>query len=350
MIRVGLIGLGMMGAVHLDAYRRRSDARVVAVADRNKARLRGDEDVASNLGVGDGSSLLDDVATYSDGKQLINDAEVDVVDICVPTPGHHELAAHALRAGRHVLLEKPVSRTHEEGLDLIEVASGASGIIMPAMCMRFWPGWEWLKQTIDSRRYGRVLSAFFQRLSPHPGGPFYSDSEASGGAALDLHIHDSDFIRHCFGSPSSVSSLAHSNPSNELDYISTQYHYPDGPAVVAEGGWSLVAGHPFMMRYRVDFEGANADYDFGRSDPLLVTTQGCRDPIPLDPGTGYDHEIDYFLRCVRSSVSPEVVTLRDGVAAVRLVEFEVASAHCGRHIAVDDLLTGGSLAVATQTR
>ncbi len=335
MTRVGLIGLGMMGSVHMDCYRKRPDAQVVAVADRDVERLRGDTSVTSNLGVGDSMALPDGVIAYTDGARLIEEATVDLIDICVPTPGHRVLAEQALLAGRHVLLEKPVTRTHDEGLALLETAAGARGLIMPAMCMRFWPGWAWLKESVDSQRYGRVLSANFQRLSPHPDGPFYSDPEACGGAALDLHIHDTDFVRYCFGDPSSVRSLGYRHPTEEIDYLSTQYCYPSGPVVVAEGGWSLVDGHPFQMRYRVDFEHANADFDFNRDVPLFLTTADGRVPIELPEGTGYDHEIDYFLECIRRGDQPEVVTLRDGVAAVRLVEFEAASVECGRPIPIE---------------
>src|SRR2546421_102455 len=78
-------------------------------------------------------------------------------------------------------------------------ARAKSGVLaMPAMCIRFWPGWTWLKRAIEERRFGRVLAARFQRLASHPGGAFYSNADASGAAALDLHIHDTDFVRFCF--------------------------------------------------------------------------------------------------------------------------------------------------------
>ena len=93
--------------------------------------------------------------------ELIARPEVDVVDICVPTPDHHEIALAALRAGKHVICEKPLARTAAIAGQIADLAEQSKSFFMTAMCMRFWPQWAWLKQAVVERRYGKVLSAHF---------------------------------------------------------------------------------------------------------------------------------------------------------------------------------------------
>jgi predicted dehydrogenase len=118
------------------------------------------------------------------------------VSICTPTDSHIELAMTALAAGRHVLVEKPVALRSAEVARLAQAAAPAGRVCMPAMCMRFWPGWEWLKERIEAGEFGRVRSATFQRVGAPPDwSAFYGDYARSGGPLHDLHIHDADFIR-----------------------------------------------------------------------------------------------------------------------------------------------------------
>jgi predicted dehydrogenase len=135
--------------------------------------------------------------------ELIADPSVQVVDICLPATLHLPYALAAREAGKHVLVEKPLARTFAVAKRIADAAERTRGFSMPAMCMRFWPGWTWLKQVIDDKAYGSVRYAHFHRVASRHGGRFDADGQASGGAVLDLHIHDADFILWCFGVPSS---------------------------------------------------------------------------------------------------------------------------------------------------
>jgi len=340
MTRVGVIGLGMMGGTHLDAYAKRDDVTVVAVADKDPKRLSGEETAKGNVeGQAQGAFDLQaqGLRRHDEASDLIADTEIDLVDICLITPLHAHYAVEALEAGRHVLIEKPLARTYSDAMRIVEAARSASGFSMCAMCMRFWPGWDWLKETVDSRAYGAVLSASFRRVAEHPGGPFYSDGEANGGAALDLHIHDADFVQHLFGLPTAVRCTGYSRITSGLDHLVTCYEYgtPGRPMVTAEGGWAMAAGFPFSMGYTVNFEEATAVFDMAATNPLnlYVAGEDVR-AIPLASGMGYDYEIGYFLDCIRKGEAPEVVTLEDAANAVRLVEAEVESARTGQPVAL----------------
>lgn len=330
MIQVGVIGLGMMGLTHLDVYAGSKTAKVTAVADADPGRRNGTVKARGNVeGQAEGRFDVASVKGYADAMELIHDPNVQMVDICLPTPLHKKFAIAALEAGRHVLVEKPLARTSADAFDIADAADRAfekcGALAMPAMCMRFWPGWTWLKQAVAEQRYGKVLSARFTRLASHPGGAFYQSAEASGAAALDLHIHDTDFVRYCFGRPKSVRSVGYSKVTTGIDHLLTHYIYDDIPLVTAEGGWCMAAGFPFQMRYHVNFAGATAVFDASAESPLMLYQEGKSEAIALGKEIGYHEEIEYFLNCIAKKQRPQTVTLRDAAEAVKMVEEEVES-------------------------
>ena len=334
MINVGVIGLGMMGLTHLDVYAGSETAKVVAVADADAGRRSGTVKARGNVeGQAEGRFDVASVKGYADGMELIHDPNVQMVDICLPTPLHKKFAIAALEAGKHVLVEKPLARTSADASAIADAADRAfeesGSLAMPAMCMRFWPGWTWLKQIVTDQPYGKVLSAKFTRLASHPGGAFYQSAEASGAAALDLHIHDTDFIRYCFGSPQSVRSTGYSKVTGGIDHLLSHYLYDDIPLVTAEGGWCMADGFPFQMRYHVNFERATAVFDASAEAQLMLYQDGKSEAVTLDKKNGYQGEIEYFLHCISTKHRPQTVTLRDAAEAVRLVEAEVESIKTG---------------------
>jgi len=327
MVRVGVIGLGVMGSTHLDAYSRVPDAEVIAIADRDPARLRGETKSEGNIeGQAEGGFDFSNAKQYAEGTDLIHDPDVDMVDICLATPLHAQFAIEALEAGKHVLIEKPFARTSDEAKRILDVAAKSKGKAMCAMCMRFWPGWDWLKDAVDSGRYGKVLSVVFRRVGEHPGGPFYSNGELSGGAILDLHIHDADFVQHLFGVPNKVSSYGYKKNTDHIDHVTTIYHYPDGPHVVAEGGWVMTKGFEFAMTYCVNFDKATAVFDISKDNPLTLYEAG-KDPVTVElkPGMGYTPQLAYFIDCIQSDRAPKRVTLKDAAQSILLIEAEVRS-------------------------
>ncbi len=335
MVQVGVIGLGMMGATHLGVYAKRDDVDVVAVAEKNPDLLHGKAQAEGNIeGQAQRGADLSTAAKYAEGLDLIADARVQLVDICLPTPLHVPFVTAALDAGKHVLIEKPLARTHADAMKIVEAAAQSDRVVMCAMCMRFWPGWAWLKRAIDEGRYGRVLAAHFRRLASHPGGPFYSSAEACGGAILDLHIHDTDFVQYCFGKPDAVTSAGYAHPTEGIDHVFTRYEYDGGPMVTAEGGWAMAPGFGFVMQYTVNFERATAVFDLAGEHTLKLFESGRVEHVELPAGMGYEHEIDYLVRCIAEGRQPQAVTVAQAAESVRLVEAETSSIVSGRRVAL----------------
>jgi predicted dehydrogenase len=328
--RIGLIGLGFMGRMHIAAYEKIKDTRIVAVADQDAKRAAGDFSGGWGNVAGAAEHLdMTGITGTTDFQALIQNPDVDVVDICVPTPSHEALATAALAADKHVLCEKPLALDSASAQRIADAAAKARGLFMPAMCLRFWPQWEWLKQAVVDQRYGAVRAVTFRRVAAMPPG-WFGNGAMSGGAILDLHVHDTDFVCHLFGQPDAVFSRGYTKTSGRTDHIVTEYLYDRGPAVVsAEGSWCMADGFAFTMRFTANFDQATVDYEVGREHSLVVSANGKAEAVDL-AGDGYEAEIRYFLDCVRAGRKPERVTAADAVIGLRVIEAEQRSVESGK--------------------
>ena len=327
-VNVGILGLGFMGQTHLGAYRaaheRGFENRLTAICDADPQRRTGRSAAGGNIGAKDeGVDLFDpaEVRAYAEPAELFADPEVELISICTHTDTHVDLAIQALEVGKHVLVEKPVATTAAPVERLAAAAREASTLCMPAHCIRFWPGGDWLRDRIVGKTYGAVRSAVFRRLASKPAWApdFYRDSARTGGALVDLHIHDADFIRWCFGAPESVTA------AGNLDHLTALYHYPDGPShVVAEGGWDHTPGFQFQMRYIVVFEEATAEFDLSHDPVLTLSRGGESEAVELPEGDGYTGEVCHLLERIVAGSGDLRCTVDDAVALARMLEEERA--------------------------
>lgn len=330
MVRIGIIGMGMMGLQHYEAYQKISGAQVAAICDADPQRASGDMSANwSNMGGSQVKQLpMDRIGGYTDVKKMLAEGEIDAVDICLPTPFHVDVALPSLAAGKHVICEKPLGRTLAEAKIMADAAEKARGIFMPAMCIRFWPSWAWLKGAMAGGEYGKLRALTIRRIGAMPPG-WFEKGDWSGGAMMDLHIHDTDFVYFLLGMPSGVFSSGHTIKSGRIDHVITHYLYPGGPMVVAEGGWAVEPGIGFSMRYSAHFEKATVDFDSSRGEQAMVLARGAEKTVMDLPGDGYTAELQYFVDCISAGRKPLIVTAADALASIRIAEAEIRSAECG---------------------
>ncbi len=336
-VNVAVVGLGFMGVTHLRAYQSVRGAKVLAVCDSGRQPVNGIiPGVGGNIHGADALDLGKQLRAYTRIEDLLNDRDVDLVDLCVPTPLHVPLAVAALKAGKHVVCEKPLARDSAAARQIVRAAENARGFLMPAMCMRFWPGWSWLKEAVDDGRHGKVLAARFRRVSESPAWSkgSYLDGGKSGGALLDLHIHDSDFVQFLFGMPESVFASGITRLSGAIDHVSTLYQVKCGAVVSAEGSWLMTGGHGFNMGYTVNFERATADFDLARGAEALKLFQDKRKPrvIHTKGPDGYGGELRHMIESIRAGKPPSIVTPADALNAVRICEAEEKSIRTGKPV------------------
>ncbi len=338
-IGVGVVGLGFMGRTHVRAYQAaRGDGlpcRLLSVCSDVPEQLTGLAGVGGNIGRVSTEVLFDpgEVRGCERAEMVASDSRISLVSICTPTDTHVGLAAMMLKAGKHVLVEKPVAVQSAEVRALAKIASESKGVCMPAMCVRFWPGWDWLKDRVTDGKLGRVRTASFTRMGSRPDWSvdFYGNPARSGGALADLHVHDADVVLWLFGRPAEVVS------GGSIDHVTTIYRYPGAKApapVVATGGWVRQPGFPFRIRYTVEFEKATADWDFTRPphEMLHLSRAGKNEVVPLPKMSAYDREVRAMVETVAKGAKPPV-TLGDALAVAELLEAEKKSLETGKAVA-----------------
>ena len=150
-IGIGIIGAGFMGRTHAAGY----------LAAGPRAQLRGVVGRRERRWAGGEMGAEDEVSWFADAEALLARDDIHAVSICTYTDSHVELTLAALNRGKHVLVEKPVSLRSGEVARLAEAARKSGLVCMPAMCMRFWPGWPWLREMVRGGEMGAVRRAEF---------------------------------------------------------------------------------------------------------------------------------------------------------------------------------------------
>ncbi|WP_172251382.1 Gfo/Idh/MocA family protein [Saccharibacillus deserti] len=327
MLKIGLIGFGFMGRMHFDNYTRLI-AEGLPVSLNAICDIRIDE--LKNAKAGGNMSTLQEVydltpyRLYDHFERMIADEELDMIDLAVPTYLHAEMSCILMEKGYHVMCEKPMALNAEEAGRMVETAARTGKKLMIGQCLRFWPGYAYLKQCVEDRRYGAVTQGYFYRGSGAPQG-WFLDEKLSGGCLLDMHIHDTDMIQYLFGSPKRVSTLGRNVIQGAgSDIVSSHYYYPDGKVINAQADWTLEGDFGFYMGYRVNFERANIQFD--GADVTVNPNDGPGFVPELSADSGYYGELVYFLNAVLSDRPITVCTPESTAATLAVIRAEAASA------------------------
>ncbi|UCD28460.1 MAG: Gfo/Idh/MocA family oxidoreductase [Planctomycetota bacterium] len=341
MIRVGLIGAGFIGRNHFNQYEQMTDrSKVVALCDKEPNRRAGDwTDVGGNVGDMQGTKRdLGDIKQYADWHDLIADPEVEMVDICVPTYLHAEMSIAALKAGKHVLCEKPMALSVEQCDKMLAAAAKSKQKFMIAQCIRFWPMCVWLKEVIDDKRFGTLRALQLRRQASTPDyslNNWILDPELSGGAILDLHVHDTDWTIHMFGKPKSITAQAYPQPNGAFDRVHALWHYRNDLVVQIEGFWDMPPGFGFNMGFTARFDQASVVFDLNSGKPLTILKPDGKDETPQMPEKdGYYKEIEYFLGCIQKNEDPKISTPAESRDAVAIALAEKESAQTGKPVTI----------------
>jgi len=272
-----------MGGTHLKAWKALPQAELFAVYSRDERKLSGDlSAVEGNFGGPQESFDFSSVAKYTDLEAVLNDPQIEAVDICLPTDLHAEIAVKALRAGKHVLVEKPMALDVKSAQQMIAAAEEHNRILMVAQVLRFFPMYDALRKAVQSPELGKVRSAIFTRRCAAPQwSGWLGNPKLSGGGAFDLLIHDVDICLHLLGKPEQVSAVGYESLSTGADIITAELYYPNSLTVVITGGWHHPKKFPFLMEYTVAMDGGTLDYSSQGRQPTLYSVDGVEQPLPL---------------------------------------------------------------------
>ncbi|MDE2509231.1 MAG: Gfo/Idh/MocA family oxidoreductase [Planctomycetota bacterium] len=345
MVRIGVVGIGFMGMIHYLAAKKLAGGRVVAICTRDQAKLAGDwTSIHGNFGPSGAQMDLTGISRYNAFEALIADPAVDLVDICLPNEQHAEFAIKALRAGKHVLVEKPISLQLADADAMLAAAAESGRLLMVAHVLPYFPEFAFAAEAVRSGRFGALRGAHLTRLISRPDwSADVADFGRNGGPAIDLHIHDTHFIGLLQGRPQAVRSCGVSD-SGVVVHLSTQYLFDEpNVAISSLSGALSMPSRPFTHGFELFLERATLTFAFAN---IAGTAQL---PTPLSilhadgsvehPLVGSGDPIDAFTfelaDAVQSVVDGKVAPALDAAlarAALAACQAEVESVRTGRAV------------------
>jgi predicted dehydrogenase len=312
-VNIGIVGFGFMGVTHMTGYAKIPGVRVSAICTGNPAVLAGDlSKIGGNIEIDYSEIDLSSAAKYARWEELVADPAVDAVDICLPTDLHAIVANAALASGKHVLCEKPMALTEADCDSMIAAAEKHKRVLMIGQVLRFWPEYMAMQEFGASKRYGTIRSATFVRQCGLPDWSKWLPVEArSGGATLDLLVHDIDQALMLCGMPDRVSA----KKLGDGDGIMATLIYPGGPEVRIQGGW-FQPGTPLDMTFQVVTESARMELS---ADGLYLSdVTGEKKKLEPSGPDGYQSEVAYFIDCCTKQAVPYLCTPQSSAQAVKV--------------------------------
>ncbi|MDE0636067.1 MAG: Gfo/Idh/MocA family oxidoreductase [Candidatus Poribacteria bacterium] len=348
MIKIGIVGIGFMGMIHYYGIQRGRGAEVVAICTRDPKKLDGDwTGIQGNFGPRGGMEDLSNIRKYSDIDQMLADEEIDLVDICLPTHLHKSVSIASLQAGKHTLVEKPISIDIDDANEIVALAEQTDKEFMVAHVLPFFAEYAYAKKLVESGEYGELLGAHFKRIISKPSwSRDIADIEKSGGPGIDLHIHDTHFIQLLCGVPDAVFSQGKLAGGNFVDFLTTQYIYNDKELTVScSSGAISQKGRAFSHGFELFLEKATLLFDFSTlagepstAMPLtLLTEDGTVEQVDLgevDPIDAFTAEIQYAVDAIDWEEEPTALSGVGARDALLLCYKEAESVKTGEVVAV----------------
>ena len=340
MVRIGIVGVGFMGWIHYLAMRHLQGAGLAAVCSRDAGKLAGDwRSIRGNFGPPGEQVDLSGVKRYAGLDELLADPDIDLIDVCNPTHLHPETAIAALKAGKHVLVEKAIALTPERADAMVAAARAANRLLMVAHVLPFFPEFAFAADAVRSGRFGKLLAAHFKRIISKPDwSADIGDAAKTGGPAVDLHVHDTHFIGLVCGVPAAVFSTGVVE-AGVVQHVATQYLYgAGGPAVSCSSGALTTKGRPFVHGYEIQLERATLVYESGTC-PLTVYGDDGGVTHPALPGGGdaiaaFATELQAAADGVASGVMPDLLRGQLARDALVMCHKECESVLTGRVVAM----------------
>ncbi|WP_257348885.1 Gfo/Idh/MocA family protein [Pseudalkalibacillus decolorationis] len=351
-LKIGVIGAGSISDMHFQSYQKNNEVEIYAICDMNEQRA---QEKTNKYGA---------EKYYTHYKNLLEDPQVDAVSICTWNNSHAEISIAALKAGKHVLIEKPLCKTVEEAHQIEEAVKESGKVLQVGFVRRFGTNTEVLKKFIDSDELGEIYYAKASCIRPlgNPGGWFADKERSGGGPLIDLGVHVIDLCWYLMGKPKvkSISGNTYSKLGNRsniknLSFYKAADYDPDyntvedmANAIIRfENGASLMIDVSFTLHAKKEEFAVSLYGDKGGAEIepelLLVTekndtilnAQPQIDSLSFDFNKGFQSEIDHFVSCClgeRETISP----VQDGVEMMKILCGIYESSETGAEVQFDE--------------
>ncbi len=339
--KVALLGTGFIADIHMESYHRFvHEADIVAVYSRSAEKA---ETFARKHNI---------PAWHTDLDELLAQTDCEVVDVCLPNFLHARATIAAAKAGKHVIIEKPLCVTLEEADEMIETCRAHGRKLMYAEELCFAPKYERVRKLVEEGAIGKVYMLKQSEKHSGPHSDWFWDVELSGGGALmDLGCHAMAWFRWMLGGNPKVKSVfatmstsLHKDRTKGEDNAVTIVEFEDGVIGLAEDSWAKYGGMDdkievygtegvtyadlFMGNSSLTYSKNGYGYALEKAD----TTQGWTFTIFEEAfNQGYPHELKHFIECVQNDTEP-LVTGEDGRAVLEMIYAAYESARTGQKV------------------
>ena len=338
--KVAILGAGFISEIHLESYHRFiPEAEVVAVYARKEEKAK---EFAAKHNI---------KKWYSDVDAIINESGCEIVDICLPNYLHADACIKAAKAGKHIIIEKPLAVTLEEADAMIDACKKAGVKLMYAEELCFAPKYERVRHLVKEGAVGEV---YMLKQSEKHSGPhtdwFYDVNLAGGGVLMDMGCHAMEWFRWMLGNAkpvsvyASMSTVLHKERTKGEDNSIVIIEFENGVTAVAENSWAKHGGMDdrsevhgtggviyadlFMGNSAISYSKHGYGYAMEKAD----TTVGWSFTVFEEVfNQGYPHELQHFVDCVRNNKEP-LVTGEDGRVVLEILYAAYASAGQGKKI------------------
>jgi len=333
-VKIGVIGLGWPGNEHLKGYAAVPNATVVALCDL-KADLLAQK--AAEFGV---------KRTFVNYRQMLRQADIDAIDVCLPNDLHARVTVAALQAGKHVLCEKPPARNSREAQKMADQAQKSGKTLMYAVCLRFASSAQYVKAHIQAGDFGDVYwgRTVYHRRRGIPAGSdgwFTLKARSGGGALIDIGVHALDCAWWLMGCPRPVAvsgavyaKFAHTAPAgvkcNVEDSAFAMIKFANDATLILETSWALNQRGGSILQLGGTKGGVEMH-------PLTIFTERggvMIDSTPQVPGNNiYADEIRHFVDCVQHHREP-IASAKQGVLLMKMLDAVYASQKSGKEVRI----------------
>ncbi len=331
-VKYGVIGLGWFGEKHCEVLSGIPQVQLAAGCTRNETRLN---EVGDRFGIAPEKR-------YSDYREMLADPEIEAVSITTMWDQHAEPTIAALKAGKHVFLEKPMASTVEDCDAIVAAAGAADGHFMVGHICRFNPRYAAAREAIAEGRIGRVISMYSRRNLPAWVGASVLDKI---GPIIGDCVHDTDLMFWMSGSRA-VSAYAqtvqfreHANP----DLGQVMYRLENGASCILESVWCLPDTTPFQIDERLEIIGTEGSVSIHDTHPnlMIVDKDGSRCPdttywpdLRGQVRGALRDELEYFADSILKGEAPSIITPEESREAVRACLAAEASARTGQVVPI----------------
>ena len=333
-VKIGVIGMGWPGREHLKGYQTFPEAEVVALCDLNTelAEQQAKEHDVPHV--------------YADYKKMLRECEVEAVSVCLPNFLHCPVTLDVLRAGKHVICEKPPAMNAREAQRMANEAEKQKKVLMYALVQRFGAPAVVVKDFIDSGELGEIYfgKAGYVRRRGIPigaGGWFVDKSRAGGGALIDIGVHALDRAWWLMGNPkpvsvagSAYSMFGHTVPKGvKYDVDDSAFgliKFENGATLILEATWALnVRGGSFAQ-----IAGTKGGADL---EPLTIFVERkgmTLDVTPTPPQVNaFAGEVEHFVRCILEGKEPGP-SAEQGVMLMKMLDGIYRSGETGKEVRI----------------